>query len=62
MNTLQKAWERSRNIIRKAQGHDHLAIGAIRLAQQMPRIGFATTGDVRGVDIHSGYHNGIFIE
>jgi len=22
MNTLQKAWERSRNIIRKAQGHD----------------------------------------
>ena len=24
MNTLQKAWERSRNIIRKAQGHDPL--------------------------------------
>jgi hypothetical protein len=22
MNTLQKAWERARNIIRKAQGHD----------------------------------------
>jgi hypothetical protein len=34
---------------------EDLAVGAIRLAQQMPRIGFATTGDVRGIDIHSGY-------
>ena len=31
-----------------------LAIGAIRLAQQMPRRGCATTGDVRGIDIYSG--------
>ena len=40
---------------------EDLAVGAIRLAQQMPRIGFATTSDTRGIDIHSGYYNGIFI-
>jgi hypothetical protein len=34
---------------------EDLAVGAIRLAQQMPRLGFATTSDVRGIDIHSGY-------
>lgn len=39
---------------------EHLAVGAIRLAQQMPRIRFATTGDMRGIDIHSGYDNNIF--
>ena len=41
---------------------EDLAVGAIRLAQQMPRIRFATTGNVRGVDIHSGYYNSISIE
>jgi hypothetical protein len=41
---------------------EHLAVGAIRLAQQMPRRGFATTGDARGVDIHSGYYSNIFME
>ena len=41
---------------------EDLAVGTIRLAQQMPRIGFATTGDARGIDIHSGYHNNIFME
>ena len=35
---------------------EDLAVGAIRLAQQMPRIRFATTGDMRGIDIHSGYY------
>jgi hypothetical protein len=40
---------------------EDLAVGAIRLAQQMPRIGFATTSDVRSIDIHSGYYNRIFI-
>ena len=39
-----------------------LAVGALRLAQQRPRIGFATTGETRGVDIHSGYYNDIIIE
>src|SRR5262249_16067901 len=39
---------------------EDLAVGAIRLAQQMPRIGFATTSDTRGIDIHSGYYNSIF--
>ena len=34
---------------------EDLAVGALRLAQQMPRIGFATPGDVRGINIHSGY-------
>ena len=34
-----------------------LPVGAIRLAQQMPRIRFATPSDVRGIDIHSGYYN-----
>jgi hypothetical protein len=28
----------------------------------MPRIRFATTGDMRGIDIHSGYYNNIFIK
>ena len=41
---------------------EDLPIGAIRLAQQMPRIRFATTGDVRGIDIHSGYYNSILVE
>src|SRR5467141_4431045 len=41
---------------------EDLAVGAIRLAQQMPRIRFATTGDVRGIDIHSGYDNNIFTD
>ena len=41
---------------------EDLAVGAIRLAQQMPRIGFATTSDMRGIDIHSGYYSSIFIE
>ena len=36
---------------------EDLAVGAIRLAQQMPRIRFATTGDVRGINIPSGYYN-----
>src|SRR5262249_47381244 len=36
---------------------EDLAVGAIRLAQQMPRIDFVTTGDARGVDIHSDYYN-----
>jgi|SoiMetStandDraft_2_1073263.scaffolds.fasta_scaffold41900_2 hypothetical protein len=35
---------------------EDLAVGSIRLAQQMLRIRFATTGDMRGIDIHSGYH------
>src|SRR5215510_5609701 len=39
---------------------EDLPVGAIRLAQQMPRIGFATTSDVRSIDIHSGYYNNIF--
>ena len=34
---------------------EDLAVGALRLAQQMPRIGFATTGEVRGIAIQSGY-------
>jgi hypothetical protein len=41
---------------------EDFAVGAIRLAQQMPRIGLATTGDVRGVDIHSGYYYSIIPE
>ena len=41
---------------------EDLAVGAIRLAQQMPRIRFATTGDVRGIDIHSGYYNSIYMK
>jgi hypothetical protein len=41
---------------------EDFAVSAIRLAQQMPRIRFATTGDMRGIDIHSGYYNSIFIE
>ena len=41
---------------------EHLAVGAIGLAQQMPRIRFATTGDVRGIDIYSGYYNSIIEE
>ena len=41
---------------------EDLAVSAIRLAQQMPRIRFATTGDVRGVDIHSGYNYSIYIK
>ena len=41
---------------------EYLAVGTIRLAQQMPRIRFATTGDVRGIHIHSGYYNSIYIE
>jgi hypothetical protein len=40
---------------------EDLAMGTIRLAQQMPRIRFAPTGDVRGIDIHSGYYYSIFI-
>jgi hypothetical protein len=36
-------------------------VGAIRLAQQMPRRRFATTGDVRGITIHSGYNNSMYI-
>src|SRR5439155_23452203 len=41
---------------------EDFAVGAIRLAQQMPRIGFAATGDVRGIDIHSGYYSSIITE
>ena len=41
---------------------EDLAVGAIGLAQQMPRIRFATTGEVRGIDIHSGYYDSIFIK
>jgi len=41
---------------------EDLAVGTIRLAQQMPRIGFATTSDVRGIDIHSGYYYSICIK
>ena len=41
---------------------EYFAVGAIRLAQQMPRLRFATTGDMRGIDIYSGYNNSIFIE
>src|SRR5262245_2950264 len=33
---------------------EDLAMGAIGLAQQMPHIRFATTSDVRGIDIYSG--------
>src|SRR5262245_29272717 len=40
---------------------ENLPIGAIRLAQQMPRIRFATTSDVRGIDIHSGYYYNLFM-
>jgi hypothetical protein len=39
---------------------EHLAVGALRLAQQMPRIGVATTGYTRGIDIQSGYPNNRF--
>jgi hypothetical protein len=38
---------------------EDLPIGAIGLAQQVPRIGFATTGDARGIDIYSIYYNNI---
>jgi hypothetical protein len=38
---------------------EDLAVGAIGLAQQMPRLRFATTSDARGIDIHSGYHNSL---
>src|SRR4029434_11329769 len=41
---------------------EDLPVGAIRLAQQMPRIRFATTSDVRGIDMHSGYYYNTFIE
>ena len=41
---------------------EDLAVGAIGLAQQMPRIRFATTGDMRGIDLHSGYYNNIVME
>ena len=41
---------------------EDLAVGAIRLAQQMPRRGFATTSEVRGIDRQSGYHNSILIQ
>jgi hypothetical protein len=34
---------------------EDLAVGALGLAQQMPRIRFATTSEVRSIDIHSGY-------
>jgi len=37
------------------------AVGALGLAQQRPRIRFATTGDARSVDIHSGYYYTIFM-
>jgi hypothetical protein len=41
---------------------EDLPVGALRLAQQMPRIGFATTDEMRGIDIHSGYYNSIFMK
>ena len=41
---------------------EDLPMGAIRLAQQMPRIRFPTTGDVRGIDIYSGYYDIILVE
>jgi hypothetical protein len=41
---------------------EDFAAGAIRLAQQMPRIRFATTGYTRGIDMHSGYYNSVFTE
>jgi hypothetical protein len=41
---------------------EDLAVGTIGLAPQMPRLRFATTGDMRGIDIHSGYYNKTFIE
>src|SRR6516165_3050228 len=41
---------------------EDLAVGAIGLAQQMPRIRFATTGYTRGIDIHSGYYFSTCIE
>ena len=41
---------------------EDLAVGAIRLAQQMPRRGFATTSEVRGIDRQSGYNNSILIQ
>jgi hypothetical protein len=40
---------------------EDLAVGARRLAPQMPRIRCATTGDVRGIDLHSGYYSSIYI-
>jgi len=40
---------------------EDLPVGAIGLAQQMPRIRFATTGDARSVDINSGYYYNIFM-
>ena len=40
---------------------EDLAVGAIRLAQQMPRIRFATPSDVRSIDIHSGYYYNILL-
>ncbi len=39
---------------------EDLAVRAIRLTQQMSRRRFATTGDMRGIALHSGYHNSIY--
>ena len=41
---------------------EDLPVSTIRLAQQMPRLRFATTGDMRGIDIHSGYYNIIYMK
>ena len=41
---------------------EDLAVRAIRLAQQMPRIRFATTGDMQGIDMHSGYDHNLLLE
>ena len=41
---------------------EDLAVSTIGLAQQMPRIGFVTPGDVRGIDVHSGYYYSAFTE
>src|SRR5438270_666006 len=41
---------------------EDLAVGALRLAQQMPRIGCATPGEVRGIDIHRGYYNNTYMQ
>jgi hypothetical protein len=39
-----------------------LAVSALRLAQQMPRRRLASTGDMRGVEIPSGYYKSICVE
>jgi hypothetical protein len=41
---------------------EDLPVGAIRHTPQLPRRGFATTAEVRGIAIHRGYYYNIFIQ